>query len=315
MRIVLVSLVLIAQTAGPIFRFETDGFWLNLHHYLYVLGRAEMRVADSRREAVAGAPADQAEGLKTLSEADQQAWRDAVSFYAAGPSRKDIVFDAALVQATNQLRRLADDRPAASTTIDPALAAVLDRAAPLYRRAWWTKHREANRAWVATEQALLARYGAQVLAYITGKYQEPWTPGGYPVNVTAFSNWAGAYSTDDALLVLSSMSPNNAGDQGFEIIFHEAMHQWDEAIVARLDRLAKANQTPPIGAGITHAMIFYTAGEAVKAAVPGHQRYADVSGVWNRGMTEQKALLERDWQPYLDGKISLDEALLRLLRK
>jgi hypothetical protein len=97
-------------------------------------------------------------------------------------------------------------------------------------------------------------------------------------------------------------------------MFHEAMHQWDQRITARCDRLAKANNTPPLKRGLTHAMIFYTAGEAVKAIVPGHQRYADVSGVWDRGMTAEKALLDLHWKPYLDGSITLDEALVRLLK-
>lgn len=71
MRIVLVTAVLIAQTSSPIFRFETDGFWLNLHHYLYVLGRAEAKIADSKRDAVAAAPGDSAEGLTSLSAGEQ----------------------------------------------------------------------------------------------------------------------------------------------------------------------------------------------------------------------------------------------------
>ena len=80
----LVAAVLVVQTATPIFRFETDGFWLNLHHFLYVLGRVEAKMPDIKREAVAGAPADEAEGLKTLSEAERQAWREAVIAYANG---------------------------------------------------------------------------------------------------------------------------------------------------------------------------------------------------------------------------------------
>ena len=66
MRTVVVSLVLAAQTSSPIFRFETDGFWLNLHHFLYVLGRVEAKMPDITRDAVAGAPADEAAGLKSL---------------------------------------------------------------------------------------------------------------------------------------------------------------------------------------------------------------------------------------------------------
>src|SRR5436190_8686181 len=100
MRILLVSLVLASQAATPIFRFETDGFWLNLHHFLYVLGRAEAKFPDRGREAVAGAPGDQAEGMKLLSETERQTWREAVSLYAGTVSRKDVVFDADVIAIT-----------------------------------------------------------------------------------------------------------------------------------------------------------------------------------------------------------------------
>src|SRR5438309_1253849 len=43
---------------APLFRFETDELWLNLHHFLYVLGRAEAKTQDSSRDAVACASAD-----------------------------------------------------------------------------------------------------------------------------------------------------------------------------------------------------------------------------------------------------------------
>ena len=42
-----------STTSPPIFRITTDEFWLNLHHFLYVLGRAEARTNDSTRDAVA----------------------------------------------------------------------------------------------------------------------------------------------------------------------------------------------------------------------------------------------------------------------
>ena len=81
-----------AQVAAPppssrIFRFDADGFWLSLHHFLYVLGRAEIGTPDRARRAVAGAPADQTQGLASLSADDQALWKRAVSFYAAGPSK------------------------------------------------------------------------------------------------------------------------------------------------------------------------------------------------------------------------------------
>jgi hypothetical protein len=81
---------------SPIFRFQTDEFCLNLHHFLYVLGRAEAKATDASREAVAAAPADSERRLASLTPEERQGWRDAVAFYAAGPSRKDAIFDAPL---------------------------------------------------------------------------------------------------------------------------------------------------------------------------------------------------------------------------
>ena len=197
--------------------------------------------------------------------------------------------------------------------IDPELAAVLDRAAPIYRKAWWTRHRDANRAWLADMQDPLKRYGPQVLAYVTRAYQEPWEKGGYPVNVTAFSNWAGAYSTSFNLLVVSSMNPGNQGLHGFEITFHEAMHQWDEEIDARLLRLSKTHGLK-FEDLLSHAMIFYTTGEAMRSVVPPHTPYTELAGIWKGPMGSFKPALDAHWKPYLDGKTALDDALVGLLK-
>jgi hypothetical protein len=194
--------------------------------------------------------------------------------YANGMSKLDTVRDRALIDLTNAVRRLPADRDARTLKIDAAVAAALDRAAPLYRKAWWPRHRDSNRRWLASMQAPLKQYGPAVLDYISRAYQEPWMTGGYPVNVSAWSNWAGAYSTNDSLLVVSTLNTGNQGLHGFEITFHEAMHQWDEAIYARLRKVAAANHIEKFDGLLTHAMIFYTTGEAMRSVVPAHVPYA-----------------------------------------
>jgi hypothetical protein len=314
MRMLVVALLMTVQTPAPIFQFETDGFWLNLHHFLYLLGRVEAKMPDITREAVAGAPADEAEGLKRLTEAERQTWRDAVTAYANGLSKLDAVRDKTLFDTTNVVRRAAANLDAKDLSIDPAMAAALDRAAPIYRKAWWSRHRDANRRWLQSMQDPLKQYGPQILAYITRAYQEPWMKDGYPVNVSAWSNWAGAYSTNDSLLVVSTLNKGNQGLHGFEITFHEAMHQWDDAIFAKLRQVAKANSIPKIDGLLTHAMIFYTTGEAMKTVVPTHVPYAEIAGIWNGRMGSFKPKLDAHWKPYLDGKNTLDAALVGLLK-
>ena len=313
MRTAAVALVLVAQTATPIFRFETDGFWLNLHHFLYVLGRVEAKMPDITRAAVAGAPADEAEGLKTLTDAERRAWREAVTVYAGGLSKLETVFDRALYDVTNAVRRASPDRAASTLQIDVAVAGALDRAAPIYRKAWWPRHRDANRKWLQSAQEPLQKYGPQILAFVTRAYQEPWMTGGFPVNISGWSNWSGAYSTYDSLLVIATLNPGNQGLHGFEIMFHEAMHQWDEEIDARLLKIARANKLK-FNDLLSHAMIFYTTGEAMKTVVPTHVPYAEIAGIWKGRMGFFKPALDAHWKPYLEGKTTLDDALLALQR-
>src|SRR5687768_7254574 len=79
------AVLLLAVTTGafaqpsptaPLFRFEANSFWLNLHHFLYVLGRAQNKTPDSSRDAVAGAPAEAAAGLAALTADEQKVWAD-----------------------------------------------------------------------------------------------------------------------------------------------------------------------------------------------------------------------------------------------
>jgi hypothetical protein len=66
-----------AKTRQTIFIFHSGEFWLNLHHFLYVLGRAENKTRDSSRSAVVNAPKDQEQGLAKLTPAEQAIWREA----------------------------------------------------------------------------------------------------------------------------------------------------------------------------------------------------------------------------------------------
>lgn len=300
-------------TASPIFVFHTDEFWLNLNHFLYVLGRAENKEADATREAVASAPADQAKGLAKLNAKEQAIWREVVTSYATGFSKKDLVFEDSAAATTNALAQAGDAKSLQGVAIDPSLATSLERAAPIYRKIWWNDQRKANRAWQAMIKPLLARHGAAVLSFITNAYKLEWPAAGFPVHLSGYSNWAGAYSTSGSLLVVSSVAKNTTDALGLETIFHEGMHQWDEPVQQALRENARRlnKRVSPV---LSHALIFYTAGDAVRRVVPGYEPYAEKFGVWKRGIGPFKDAIEKAWKPYLDGKGTRDEAFAELIR-
>ena len=314
------TVMLVANIASPpsaaaasIFRFEADEFWLNLHTFLYVLGRAADKFADASRDAVAGAPADAERGMSLLTDSERKTWTDAVTAYARGASRVDPLFDRAAAALESGLAAAGDAPNLERAAVDPSVRGALERAAPLYRRAWWPAHRAANRAWVAATEKLVDAHGPGILAFVTRAYQSSWPDEGYPVHVAAYSNWAGAFSTyGNFLLVASNANAGTSGWAGLETAFHESMHQFDDDIERRLAADARAARKT-LHRSLSHALIFFTAGEAVRrAAPPGYVAVADGSGVWARGMTGLKDALVEIWLPYLNGRGSRDDALAAL---
>jgi hypothetical protein len=97
--------------------------WLNLHHFLYVLGRARNNEPDSRRGAVAGAVAD---GREILDLPEPESKKASLLCHPR--------FDAEVREA-------------------------LWTAAPIYRRVWWARHSAANQERTVELQRLIAQYG------------------------------------------------------------------------------------------------------------------------------------------------------------
>jgi hypothetical protein len=64
-------------------------------------------------------------------------------------------------------------------------------------------------------------------------------------------------------------------------------------------------------------MIFYTAGALTQRELgPSYVPYAFRFGIWTRGsFSEYLPVLRDEWQPYLDGHRSFDDAIMRLVAR
>ena len=150
-------------------------------------------------------------------------------------------------------------------------------------------------------------------------YGLPWPADGYAVHVSGYSVAVGAYSSTRGVLVVSSLADDYRSLNGLEMIFHEAMHQWDGPLVNALNVQAKVlNVAVPID--LPHAMIFFTTGEALRRVEPAHRPYAESLGIWafqlsgaRQPAQRLKGPLEDTWRPYLNGRGARDEALAALL--
>lgn len=111
---------------------------------------------------------------------------------------------------------------------------------------------------------------------------------------------------------MSSLNEEHRGSDGLEQLFHECSHLMMETVDARLRSHAHA-AGKELSRDVSHTILFYTVGEVVRHTVPGHVPYAIHYGVWQRGWTKHYDLLKLYWQPYLDGTMTMDEAIERIV--
>jgi hypothetical protein len=114
----------------PLLQFTADDFWLNLHHDLYVLGRAH-NGADRGQPAVASAPDDERQGRAALSDADRASWDEAVSAYASGLSRQSSVLQPPMAPMAVALATAGDSDTFPVATFDASTRSAAPR---------WTRH-------------------------------------------------------------------------------------------------------------------------------------------------------------------------------
>jgi len=298
--------------ASP-FRFTTDAFWLNLHQFLYVLGRLHSGAADAASSAVATAGPDEERGLKDMNVQDAGAWRRSVEMYAAGASSLDAVLDETLIAAALDLAA-ARDAPVlvATTRIDKATRAALESVASIYRRTYWPVHLAANQRYQAEMERFAQSYQRPMMSLITRSYGVVWPRNGFSIYICAYTTSAGAFSVRGPLVLMSSVAPEMKGAIALETMFHESMHGWDDPMLRRL-QAAAATKNVVVDEWLTHAMIFYTAGEAARRAIPGHVPYAEKYGIWARGREPMRRALEGAWRPWLDGQGYSQDAITNLV--
>src|SRR2546421_10799254 len=162
-----------------------------------------------------------------VGEDQRRVWSEIIRRYSSEWSRSlpNAGPGEAIVRA---LARVGDAPTLASAQIDPSVGAVLEQAAPIYRKAWWPAHRDRNRAWRAQMEPLLTQHGPAIRDFVMRAFAVEWPQEGRLLHVCGYANFGGAYSmVNGGVIVIGSADPNSSGLSGFEAVFHEAAHQWD----------------------------------------------------------------------------------------
>jgi hypothetical protein len=317
----------IEKTPSPSFEFHS-GFWINLHHFLYLQGRLRNNPGG---EAKSGYVLN-ADSPTAMTPDEKKTWDAALAVYAADWSSRDLVHNGIMVLINNRLAELENcpelagkSAPECTSGLQPQLVTALDEAAPIYRALWWEQQDRENRAWIVAVAPLVRRMGARLGAELSEIYQSAWPEGRYRVDVSWYAGPDGAYtSLDPVHLTIASHDPRNQGLAGFEMLFQEASYAVAEGVDQTITRQCR-QLSKPIPRDLFPSLLFYTTAELVRrtfgdtpelAGLPAtrdHNTDASRDGLRAHGWSDYQDVLERYWQLYLDGQISFDTAISRIV--
>ena len=299
-----------APAAPATLRFEFhSAFLMNLHHFLVDASRHPGRL-----DAVKWSAPPTAEEMAAMHEA--------VAYYAATFGQRNLLFDDQLRDIKHALARADDARQQAEGLgLPPALAAVLDRAAPAYARCLWASQDRVNRDWIAQVQVLQARYGAQIQPRLERIFEARFPASVRDDIVVETGDFSGAYTdSPPPQTVLPSGRSGYDGLASLEMIWHEASHTGaDDKLVDLVESEAKA-MGRPVPENLWHAALFEAVGTTVsdvlaQDGVNGYVEYAEKNGVYRRAWPSYVPLLRNEWKAWLDGRGSLKGAVDAMLSR
>lgn len=296
------------DNAAPIevarLRFHSD-FWMNLHHTLYGAVWARRPEAGTLRARAGRLPSPLDAPMTTEERAS---WDRAIEYYDRQVASRDLLFGEGMVD----LKAALTAGDLTRSAVGAEMRAVLESAAPVYRRHFWPAHDRTNSAWIAATAERMRTIAADTVPRLEKLYGVPWFSIPVRIDVVWVGNRQGAYTTDEPPhATISSGDPENTAWTAAEIVFHEVSH----VLVLPLQRVLRS----ALGAAakdhreLWHVVQFYLTGVTVQQVLSArgitYEPYMYSSGLVDRAWGRYRKPVEDSWRPYVDGKVTQQQAI------
>ncbi len=304
-----------SPTEAPreLFRFHVD-FWANLHEVLF----HESLVPKPGFEGPKSLAHHSVAPVEWLDPAARSQWQLAVAYYESRFSTHNL-FEPEFETGSRFLAAQGSDPALPTGGIADEWRTVLAQAAPVYRARFWPAHERRDRAYIDEIRPQLAAHGAWMARRLEVVYRSSWPAAPVLVEVTPTVPPFGASTVGEPpftgphtpLITVSSEDPGYATDTGLEMIFHEASHLLVDKVQTALETSAQ-RQARKLPDRFWHFLLFYTAGHLARERLgPGYVPYAERSAnaIFSGRFAAYLPILERAWQPYLDGHVDLEPAI------
>ncbi|WDE04790.1 hypothetical protein SG34_026335 [Thalassomonas viridans] len=278
---------------------------VNLHHFLYELARDENQL-------------QQLQNNPALTNKQKARFSHAAQFYKTRyiDKKEHLVWsDAELGRFTALLNNRATPE-----NNNSELQQIFHDLLPLYQQSLWPQHFKQNQHWQRQLATKLDKYGQQIQTALEQAFQSPLVViAQHPVDIVYKAGIRqGAYTTGRVPhTTINSTDADYAGWAALEMLFHELSHAVAVNRNSKLSQLIKAEFTDS-KVRVWHPILFYTVAQVVKQAIaaehPNYVSYAGKQDLYMQGWGVDEAVLIKYWQPYLEGKVTMAQAIKNLAR-
>ncbi len=288
-----------------------NNYWVNLHHFLYdkALKEAPELTTDSLENQI----------VLKLNENDRRAYDQAVDFYRKYLASRSLVSDKIMHTIHACLVNFDAKTTPNCTDLEQEHIEIFKSFSPVYKKHFWKLHSEQNMGKLNEHLNTLQLVGNDIVQQITSLSNTAWQDVKIRVDLSTHASRSGSYFLLNPMMItISTASKRLQGTLFIEMLFHEASHSIMSADKGAISQnIAKASQAlgkqPPFD--FWHMVLFYIVGESTKTALAKqnieHQTYMETYNVAKR----YNAILADNMEIYIDGKISLFEALRRTIDK
>jgi hypothetical protein len=290
-----------------------SAFWPNLHNVLWAEAWARRSTSTSAPSQAGRLPEPL---IGNLTADERRAWDAAVSYYDSEVADLHLLFEMSAIRKALITVKDTDELPTAG--LEPEHRRVLAAAAPVYRKYWWAAHDRANRAWIADAMSKVATLSPAVPDRLARLCGTPWFTRPVRVDVVRVASREGAYTSIDpapAHITTSSSSPTNQGWAAAEILFHESSHALVQPMIAAFSAESRAQGKNT--KDLWHVALFHMTGEVLRQSLASrniaYEPYLYKTGLFDRAWPQFRQPIETHWTAYVNGEISRDEAIKKIV--
>ncbi len=289
-----------------------SNYFINLHHFLL---KKSIRYSFYKNTNQKNFDTLFADIKKPVDEKIKSNIMSVITYYSDSMAKKDMLFDEQLTNLKYSLEQANSvndlKQKVSKLTID-----AIEKADGFYKKYYWEEQNNNNRQFISKQIETIKAIESDIMEQSRKFYHYAFSTKKFRVDLTDYATFFAAYTTTEPYVnaVISSTDKRHQGTQGVEVIFHEISHAMIDSVFMAQQKLC-TTKNKSFDHNVWHSILFYSTGTFVKNALEkvGQKHelylYKNNLGSFNSKIKKTIDLISEHWQHYLDGKITMENAL------